>query len=127
MAVHPALRHPVGYMQASMSGHPGASSESGSAAWRGGPLAGRYPVVAAMVVLALAPYLVLSSALSSLTSVIGAQLHMRPQAIGVTPGMATAGYAVATVLAVQFAQHLHQRRMLLLYGCLLVIGSVLAA
>jgi hypothetical protein len=34
---------------------------------------------------------------------------------------------VGTVLAVQFAQHLPQRRMLLVYGTLLVIGSVLAA
>jgi MFS family permease len=41
--------------------------------------------------------------------------------------MANAAYAVGTVLAVQLALHLPQRRMLLLYGALLVIGSVLAA
>ncbi|MGZ6590214.1 MAG: MFS transporter, partial [Solirubrobacteraceae bacterium] len=38
-----------------------------------------------------------------------------------------AAYAVGTVLAVQFAQHLPQRRMLLGYAVLLVVGSVLAA
>ena len=38
-------------------------------------------------------------------------------------GLANAGYAVGTVLAVQFAQHLPQRRMLLVYAALLVIGS----
>src|SRR6202040_2625977 len=42
-------------------------------------------------------------------------------------GMGNAGYAVGTVLAVQLAQILPQRRMLVLYAALLVIGSVLAA
>jgi nucleotide-binding universal stress UspA family protein len=52
---------------------------------------------------------------------------MSVQASSLTSGMANAGYAAGTVLAVQFAQHLPQRRMLLVYGTLLVIGSVLAA
>jgi len=94
---------------------------------RQGPLAGRYPVVAAMVVFALVPYLALSAALGPLTPRIAMELGMSPQAMSVTIGMANAGYAVGTVLAVQFAQRLHQRRMLLVYGCLLVIGSVLTA
>jgi MFS family permease len=42
-------------------------------------------------------------------------------------GMANAGYAVGTVLAVLLAQHLPQRRLLVLYAVLLVLGSVLAA
>jgi MFS family permease len=42
-------------------------------------------------------------------------------------GLANAGYAVGTVLAVQLAQLLPQRRMMVLYAALLVIGSVLAA
>ena len=41
--------------------------------------------------------------------------------------MGNAAYAVGTVLAVQFAQHLPQRRMLLGYAVVLVVGSVLAA
>ncbi|WP_335972395.1 MFS transporter [Streptomyces sp. CA2R106] len=94
---------------------------------REGPLAGRYPVVAAMVVLALVPYLALSAALGPLTPHIAEELGMSVQAMSVTTGMANAGYAVGTVLAVQFAQHLHQRRMLIVYGTLLVIGSVLTA
>jgi uncharacterized protein YidB (DUF937 family) len=81
--------------------------------WRPGPLAGRYPVAAAMVVLFTVPYLVLSAALRPLTPLIAGQLHMSAQAISLTSGMANAGYAVGTVLAVQLAQHLPQRRMLL--------------
>ncbi len=94
---------------------------------RPGPLAGRYPAAAAMVILFLVPYLSLSSALQPLTPIIAGQLHMSPQTISLASGMANAAYAVGTVLAVQLAQHLPQRRLLLVYGTLLVIGSVLAA
>ncbi len=94
---------------------------------RRGPLAGRYPVVAAMVVSALVPYLVLSAALQPLAPIIAKQLHMSPQTMSLTLGMANAAYAIGTVLAVQLALKLPQRRMLLVYGVLLVIGSVLAA
>jgi nucleotide-binding universal stress UspA family protein len=92
-----------------------------------GPLAGVYPAAAAMVVLFLVPYLGLSSALPSIAPFISAQLHMSPQTISLANGLANGAYAVGTVLAVQFAQLLPQRRMLLVYGTLLVIGSVLAA
>ena len=94
---------------------------------RQGPLAGRYPAAAAMVIFALVPYLGLSAALQPLTPIIGHQLHMSTQTMSLGLGMANAGYAVGTVLAVQFAQLLPQRRMMVLYAVLLVIGSVLAA
>jgi MFS family permease len=94
---------------------------------RQGPLAGRYVAVAAMVMLALIPYLALSAALGPLTPIIGNQLHMSAQTLSLSSGLANAAYAVGTVLAVQFAQHLPQRRMLLGYAVLLVIGSILAA
>jgi MFS family permease len=94
---------------------------------RQGPLAGRYPAAAAMVIFALVPYLGLSAALQPLTPIIGRQLHMSLQTMSLGFGMANAGYAVGTVLAVQFAQIFPQRRMMVLYAALLVIGSVLAA
>ncbi len=94
---------------------------------RSGPLAGRYPAVAAMVVLFLVPYLALSAALQPITPYIAATLHMSAQTTSLTGGMANAAYAAGAVLAVQFAQHLPQRRMLLVYAVSLVIGSVLAA
>jgi len=73
------------------------------------------------------PYLALSAALSPLTPIIAKQLHMSLQTMSVSSGLANAAYAVGTVLAVQFAQHLPQRRMLVGYATLLVTGSVLAA
>ncbi len=95
--------------------------------FRQGPLAGRYPAVAAMVTLALIPYLALSAAFDPLVPIISEQLHMSAQALSLSSGLGNAAYAVGTVLAVQFAQHLPQRRMLLGYAVVLVIGSVLAA
>lgn len=94
---------------------------------RQGPLAGRYVAVAAMVMCALIPYLALSAALDPLAPIVGKQLHMSMQTLSLSSGLANAAYAVGTVLAVQFAQHLPQRRMLLGYAVLLVVGSLLAA
>jgi len=94
---------------------------------RQGPLAGRYGAAAAMVIFALVPYLALSAALSPITPIIARQLHMSLQEMSLSSGMGNAGYAIGTVLAVQFAQLLPQRRMLVLYATLLVLGSILAA
>ena len=89
---------------------------------RQGPLAGRYPAVAAMVLLALIPYLALSAALEPLTPIIGQRSAPAPDD-GPRRGLGNAAYAVGTVLAVQFAQHLPQRRMMVVYAVFLVIGS----
>ena len=83
--------------------------------------------MAAMVTLALIPYLALSAAMDPLVPIIGEQLHMSAQAMSLSSGLGNAAYAVGTVLAVQFAQHLPQRRMLLVYAVFLALGSVLAA
>lgn len=94
---------------------------------RQGPLAGRYPAVAAMVTLALIPYLALSAAVDPLVPIISEQLNLSAQTMSLGFGLGNAAYAVGTVLAVQFAQHLPQRRMLLVYAVVLVLGSVIAA
>jgi nucleotide-binding universal stress UspA family protein/MFS family permease len=94
---------------------------------RQGPLAGRYPAIAAMVMFALIPYLALSAALGPLSPIIGAQLHISAQTLSLGSGLGNAAYATGTVLAVQFAQHYPQRRMMVIYALVLVIGSVLEA
>ena len=66
---------------------------------RQGPLAGRYVAVAAMVMLALIPYLALSAALGPLTPIIGKQLHMSMQTLSLSSGLANAAYALGTVLS----------------------------
>ena len=80
-----------------------------------------------MVILLLLPYLGLSGALQPITPFLSATLHMTPQTVSIADGLANAGYAVGTVLALQLAQILPQRRMLIVYASALLIGSVLAA
>jgi hypothetical protein len=75
----------------------------------------------------LIPYLALSAALNPLTPIIAKSLHTSIQTLSLGSGLGNAAYAVGTVLAVQFAQHLPQRRMLVVYAVLLVIGSLLTA
>src|SRR5580698_10166886 len=94
---------------------------------RQGPLAGRYPAAAAMVMFALIPYLALSAALGPVTPIIARQLHMSLQTMSLSSGLGNAAYAAGTVLAVQFSQLLPQRRMLVVYVTLLLIGSILSA
>lgn len=94
---------------------------------RRGPLAGRYPAAVALVVCALVPFLALAAALAPLTKLIGADLHLSRRALELTIAMSDAGYAVGTVIAVQFAQHLRQRRMLLLYVTVFVAAAIVAA
>jgi predicted MFS family arabinose efflux permease len=92
-----------------------------------GPLADSYPAAVALVVFALIPYLALSGALTPLTQIMAKDIGLSPQALQLTNGMANAGYAFGTAMAVQFAVHVRGRRMLVLYATLFVIGSVLAA
>jgi MFS family permease len=94
---------------------------------RPGRLAGHYPAAAAMVVFALIPYLALSAALLPLTPIIARDLHTSLQTMSLGYGLANAGYAVGTVLAVALAQHLPQRRLLVGYAGLLVVGSIMTA
>ena len=92
-----------------------------------GPLADSYPAAAAMVALALIPYLALSSALPPMQQAIEQKLQLSQQSFQLTAGMANAAYAFGTVLAVQLAMRLRGRRLLVLYSALLVVASVVAA
>ena len=62
-----------------------------------------------------------------LASVLSKDLHLSKLALYLTVSLSTAGYAVGTVLAVQFAVHRPQRRMLFVYMSLFLIASILAA
>lgn len=92
-----------------------------------GPLADSYGAAVLLVIFALIPYLALTAAVTPLQKIIAPDVGLSPQALQLTNGMANAGYAFGTVLAVQFAVHLRGRRMLILYATLFVIGSVLVA
>ena len=92
-----------------------------------GPLADSYAGAALLVAFALIPYLVLASAITPLESLISKQVGLSPQALQTTSGMANAGYAFGTLLAVQLAVRMRPRRLLLLYAVGLVLASTLTA
>ena len=94
---------------------------------RHGPLTGSYPAAVALVVFALVPFLLLTGAVLPLAPLISKSLHLSTAALDITIGLSDAGYALGTVLAVQFAVHLPARRMLLGYVSAFLVAAVLAA
>jgi hypothetical protein len=62
-----------------------------------GPLAGRYAAVAAMVMLAVIPFLALFAALEPLAPIIADQFHMSAQMMSLGSGLSNAAYAAGTV------------------------------
>ncbi|HET8754605.1 MAG TPA: MFS transporter, partial [Solirubrobacteraceae bacterium] len=92
-----------------------------------GPLAASYPAAVVLVILALTPYLMLTTAMQPLERLIGDDLGMSRAALQLTAAMANAAYAAGTVIAVQLASRLPPRRLLVLYAAAFVVGSVLAA
>jgi MFS family permease len=92
-----------------------------------GPLADSYGGAVLLVLLALTPYLVLSTALAPVQPLIAKDLVLSARAMGLTAGMANAAYAFGAVLAVQIGSRVRPRRMLVVYALLFVVGSALAA
>jgi MFS family permease len=92
-----------------------------------GPLAGSYPSAVLLVLLALTPFLVLTSATFALGEEIGKAVHLSSAGFEMSVAMANAAYCFGTVLAVQLTQRLPARRMLVIFASLFVVASVLAA
>lgn len=86
-----------------------------------------YPFVVALSLLALSPFIVLTTAADPLTIVLGKDLHTSMTTLQVGSGLANAGYALGAVVAADLAQRLVQRRLFLSYELLFVLASVLAA
>jgi hypothetical protein len=94
---------------------------------RRGPLASSYPAAAALVICALVPFLMLTAALVPLLPVLTKSLKLSMPALNITVGLSDGAYAFGTVLAVQFAVRLPQRRMLLCYVSVFLVAAILAA
>ena len=92
-----------------------------------GPLSESYPSAVALVVFSLVPFLMLTAAVFPLATTIGKSLGLSTGLLDIVISLSTAGYAVGTVLAVQFAVHLPTRRMLVVYETAFVVASILSA
>jgi MFS family permease len=92
-----------------------------------GPLADSYWAAVALVLLALTPFLVISSAAFPLQETLANGTGLGQRGLELTAGMADAAYCFGTVAAVQMLMRLPGRRLLLLFASLFVVSSVLAA
>jgi MFS family permease len=80
-----------------------------------------------MVICALTPFLVLSSAIPPLEGMIGSNVGLGSAGLEMSAGMADAAYCLGTVLAVQLVTRLPGRRLLVLYALIFTLASVLTA
>jgi MFS family permease len=94
---------------------------------RRGLLADSYAAAVVLVVCALVPFLALTASMTPLVALIGKDVGLSRGTLELTIAVSDAAYAFGTVLAVQFAQHLRPRRMLLLYVAVFVTAAVVAA
>jgi MFS family permease len=94
---------------------------------RRGPLAGSYPAAVALVICALVPFLMLTAALIPLLPVLAKSLGLSMSTLNIMLGLSEGAYAFGTVMAVQFAVRLPQRRMLLCYVSLFLVAAIIAA
>lgn len=92
-----------------------------------GPLADSYWAAVALVIFALTPFLVLTSAVSSLDEMIGRSLGLGEAVLTMTTGMANAAYCFGTVLSIQLISRLPPRRLLVVLVVAFVVASVLCA
>lgn len=85
-----------------------------------------YALAVALSLLALCPFIILTTATSAVTGLIATSLHASSATLAVADGFATAGYALGAVVAADMAQRFVQRRLFLSYSALFVAASLLA-
>jgi MFS family permease len=89
------------------------------------PLAGRWSTALAMALLAMAPFVVLSTASFPISQVQGRDLGTGPAGLQVANGLANAAYALGVVVAADLSQRFPGRRLYL--ACTAVFAAASAA
>ena len=90
------------------------------------PLAGRYPAAVALALLALSPYLVLTTAASLMQPELMRDLDATRFELQLTSAMSNAGYAFGAVVAADLVQRLARRHVYLFCEAGFVVSTVLA-
>lgn len=91
------------------------------------PLEGRYGVMLAIAILALAPFVVVTTAYTLYSRQVGHDLGASRTALEIIAGEATAGYAFGALLGGDLIQRFRQRHLFLLCETLFVLGCIAAA
>ncbi|WP_308354275.1 MFS transporter, partial [Streptomyces sp. NP-1717] len=90
------------------------------------PLAGNYPAAVALALLALSPYLILTTATSLAEPQIIGGIGATVYELQLSSGMSNAAYAFGAVAAADLVQRFARRRVYLICECGFVLSSVLA-
>ncbi len=90
-------------------------------------LEGRYGVMLAIALLALVPFIVVSSAFVLYREQVSHDLHIPRVGLAIIGGLSTAGYAFGALLAGDLVQRFRQRRLFLICEGLFVVGCLLCA
>lgn len=91
------------------------------------PLEGRYGITVAVAIVALAPFIVVSTADVMFVRQVQAALHMDQLGSQLISGFAIAGYAFGALVGGDLIQRFHQRYLFLICEALFVVGCALAA
>ncbi|MGH3050268.1 MAG: MFS transporter, partial [Gaiellaceae bacterium] len=91
------------------------------------PLEGSYAATLAIVLLALSPNIVVTTAFGLMTKTLGAHTGLSRTGLEVTEGLANAGYAFGALVGGDFTQRFRQRYVFLLCEALFVLGCALSA
>ncbi|MFI7276547.1 MFS transporter [Streptomyces sp. NPDC049879] len=90
------------------------------------PLAGSYAAAVALVLLALCPFLVLTTATSLMRPVLLRDLHATPFELQLAIGLSNAGYAFGAVAAADLIQRVPRRHVYFVCEAGFVVASVVA-
>lgn len=91
------------------------------------PLSGSYAAKVAMVLLALCPYIVVTTAATLMRQPLLKDLHTSKTALAMAGGLANACYAFGAVLAALLIKKFSMRPLIVAFEAVFVAGSVLAA
>lgn len=86
-----------------------------------------YVLAVALSLLALSPFIVLTTATSAVTDLIAHSVHASSSTLEIGSGLSNAGYALGAVVAADLAQRFVQRHLFLVYEAVFVGASLLAA
>src|SRR3954447_8339309 len=89
------------------------------------PLEGNYRATFALVMIALCPNIVVTTAWTLLTKPIGHSIALGPTGLEVTAGLSNAGYALGALIGGDLTQRFRQRPLHIGFQSLFVVGSVL--
>lgn len=99
-------------------------SEAGG---RSTPLTGNYGATVVVVLAALCPNIVLTTAFQALMPGLGVSTHLTKGGLQLVEGLSNGAYAFGAVAAADFSQRFPQRRLFLIYEAIFVAGSALGA